>query len=771
MKKTTILLLILISIIPGVAFGDLSMKDKAPFVTPAGWQALLVSSSSSEGYQEVVCAANVASAFAANLINGVQTSNGIVYQLVPIRTSVSKADIEVTTSDKSNTNLVLFGRDNQLVKELQEAGKLPAVQSQGLLAYVRDAFATGRDVIVVTGTNAANLRTACDILTNQIKYQTYNIQSDFWCVQNGVPSACTGINAPPKITFSSGPTSLDINQYANFAWAAEDADKDVLRWSVNWGDGRKEPMGCDSYSDPTGLCWKVVIGNQGWKVAGYYQITATATDSKGASAYNTRYIRIGNPPSDSFLLQYDLGEWKFLWSYNGSQTATSDVPAFNAHIAAYFNNQDVGGIYVLDFGSADNVKTAMNWLKSHYSYTSQQIGNNNVLIFNNGGENILVWTNGNLLLYVPQLQPQQIGYVSGATATQIQSITTQTKVSPAPLLQGLVVGSTSYPTTATPQPVSPTTATDLSRFPMPIVDAYLTRYPSDLSSAVGGGQASVSITTDKSSYNLNESVRIDVRITKPRNLSWGLIDLRSIGVMKPDGIYDYTIPSFVSEVCTVDGSSCVGYYVARYTNTNVNGVYTLDPQFAKLPEGTALPRVTFTVGGGGGGVIIPAGSYRNSYWQCYDGTASSQGGSTSCKSSGQWLQDAQDFCSGHCDSAGKCGVNTFQVYNECNTTNLTQQDLLNLLLQFDTLKAKLISAQSQATALSQFYLSTGDMANANKYTQVANLIGDAINSINDFKSYAAANQNNLPAVQERGRTTLATIQDIINRIITLLLRA
>ncbi|MEM2918604.1 MAG: hypothetical protein QXY62_03805, partial [Candidatus Altiarchaeota archaeon] len=59
-------------------------------------------------------------------------------------------------------------------------------------------------------------------------------------------------------------------------------------------------------------------------------------------------------------------------------------------------------------------------------------------------------------------------------------------------------------------------------------------------------------------------------------------------------------------------------------------------------------------------------SFRNAYWQCYDGKESYQGGPSSCKTSETWRKYAEDFCKGHCNpTTGKCGVNSFSVWNEC----------------------------------------------------------------------------------------------------------
>ncbi len=64
--------------------------------------------------------------------------------------------------------------------------------------------------------------------------------------------------------------------------------------------------------------------------------------------------------------------------------------------------------------------------------------------------------------------------------------------------------------------------------------------------------------------------------------------------------------------------------------------------------------------------ICSSTSYRNAYWQCYDGHQEEQGGSTSCKPSETWKKYAEESCVNKCSKeTGKCGVNTFKVWNEC----------------------------------------------------------------------------------------------------------
>lgn len=78
--------------------------------------------------------------------------------------------------------------------------------------------------------------------------------------------------------------------------------------------------------------------------------------------------------------------------------------------------------------------------------------------------------------------------------------------------------------------------------------------------------------------------------------------------------------------------------------------------------------------------------FRYAYYQCYDGTEEKAGSETSCKLSETWKKYAEEFCKDHCakdgkcgvtedliDSdkcLGKCGVNSFSVFQDCYTDEL-----------------------------------------------------------------------------------------------------
>ena len=67
--------------------------------------------------------------------------------------------------------------------------------------------------------------------------------------------------------------------------------------------------------------------------------------------------------------------------------------------------------------------------------------------------------------------------------------------------------------------------------------------------------------------------------------------------------------------------------------------------------------------------------YKNAYWQCYDGTEEKAG--DECKSSEEWQKLAEQDCRNQCNSeTGKCGVNSFSVFNECGGGNLNVCDEL-----------------------------------------------------------------------------------------------
>jgi hypothetical protein len=59
-------------------------------------------------------------------------------------------------------------------------------------------------------------------------------------------------------------------------------------------------------------------------------------------------------------------------------------------------------------------------------------------------------------------------------------------------------------------------------------------------------------------------------------------------------------------------------------------------------------------------------NFRFSRWVCHDGTTINNENTSSCKPSNTWQEYAENDCANHCsNSTGKCGIETFTVWNEC----------------------------------------------------------------------------------------------------------
>jgi len=110
---------------------------------------------------------------------GLVTSGGAVGQVttetvLPITADVVKLDSEVTSSDKSNKDMVLVGGPciNTLVASLASAGSFPYTCANwpgrdfGRVQLVSDAFASGKTALVIAGTRAADTDLAARIVQN-----------------------------------------------------------------------------------------------------------------------------------------------------------------------------------------------------------------------------------------------------------------------------------------------------------------------------------------------------------------------------------------------------------------------------------------------------------------------------------------------------------------------------------------------------------------------------------------------------------------------------
>lgn len=85
----------------------------------------------------------------------------------------TKPDLEVTVADKTINNMVLLGGPaiNKLVAELAAAGKTPSIsywadnlKDKYLVQIIKDAFATGKDAVIIAGYDASRSKDACNYL-------------------------------------------------------------------------------------------------------------------------------------------------------------------------------------------------------------------------------------------------------------------------------------------------------------------------------------------------------------------------------------------------------------------------------------------------------------------------------------------------------------------------------------------------------------------------------------------------------------------------------
>ncbi len=277
-------------------------------------------------------------------------------------------------------------------------------------------------------------------------------------------------NTPPKIISFNGWTVLEPNQARTFTWEAQDVDRDNLLWTIDWGEGSsiaQTPQICKENE----RCGRKYSENHTWLVSGPYRIKATVTDNRGGVDDDVKYIAIGNPSADSFLLQQNIEEWKFLWSNSVPVGAIEDFPAFTTHAAVYFKDESLAYTGAWDFYSKENASRFMESIKSKFVYTNTQIGGHNVLIIPGIA---IVWASGNAVISINELS---------ALASNIDDPTiksTQIKTNIIQTAKNLKSSDVSKKTTASSEG-------NVSQFPMPLIKAYLDKYPSDIANSAKTG--------------------------------------------------------------------------------------------------------------------------------------------------------------------------------------------------------------------------------------------------------------------------------------------
>lgn len=98
------------------------------------------------------------------------------------------------------------------------------------------------------------------------------------------------------------------------------------------------------------------------------------------------------------------------------------------------------------------------------------------------------------------------------------------------------------------------------------------------------------------------------------------------------------------------------------------------------------------------------------------------------------------------------------------------EDLIAILVKFDTLRAKMLESKGNVYKLVRFYQSSNDTSNAEKYFQISSLLQQSVQAIDDLKDFAAANRDDIDLIKEQAKETLATIKQNMKSIIDVLLQ-
>jgi hypothetical protein len=125
-------------------------------------------------------------------------ASGSVRSATPIKTSLGKLDVDVTSGDRNSKSFILVGGPavNDLVAELGTAGKTwdragYVAQGEGtaLIDYVANAFTNGRAALVVAGYSAADTRVATSWLQD---FDAHDLTGARVVLKNGVKTTVTG---------------------------------------------------------------------------------------------------------------------------------------------------------------------------------------------------------------------------------------------------------------------------------------------------------------------------------------------------------------------------------------------------------------------------------------------------------------------------------------------------------------------------------------------------------------------------------------------------
>jgi hypothetical protein len=119
------------------------------------------------------------------------------------------------------------------------------------------------------------------------------------------------------------------------------------------------------------------------------------------------------------------------------------------------------------------------------------------------------------------------------------------------------------------------------------------------------------------------------------------------------------------------------------------------------------------------------------------------------------------------DSSGKVGSQSFTfIISVASTTapKVTMDQMLQISLELEGTKAELDRLQRDAISLANYYGSVGDFANADKFSTVADMLGQAKSMVDSMQAKIRANINNPDAIADELRQDVQNLKAFINQI-------
>ncbi|MFH0949429.1 MAG: PKD domain-containing protein [Candidatus Aenigmatarchaeota archaeon] len=489
-------------------------------------------------------------------------------------------------------------------------------------------------------------------------------------------------NSPPKIVGQPAiPDNMKVGQTYTFKWTAVDGDKDMLSWSIDWGDETPGiAIGCTR-----DLCDEFETSHV-WSSAGVYIVTVTVSDGKGGSDTSVLKVGVNSGDMGNRIIVEEPGYYSFRMKWYNSAAATwisagggdtgklSSVAKVGSKSIEIYSEKSIDAdskllitdgfnkIEVLDYSNINKLpggklridlnkplkddysegSKVRTFIKQYHStyppvgddvqlgYFSKgdEISFSHISLWiskvNNRGHNIFgpVYSGDTNYYEVKKVASDKWELTfdegtkfdtpfndgnfevirtgkskggggkeiiqSAIATTQQSSIATIEAVTAQQEMQQISIHQTKKDIAGISTKTIKIGNTGSKSLAMPVILAYMDKYPSDANSK----WAYVTVSTDRYSYGVNEPVQILVSIMAD-STSIENITLDSLSVNRPDGTNEkitLSVPGVA--VCQVDGGVCTKSYSATYYGTKLAGLYSLSWEMSNLPPGTTLPSAT-----------------------------------------------------------------------------------------------------------------------------------------------------------------------------------